>query len=314
MGIPGHLTCLLRNLYADQEATVRTLHGTTDWFQIGKGVRQGCMLSPCLFNSHAEYIMWYARLDEAQGGIKIVGKSINNLRYADDTTLMAESEEELKSLLMKVKEESEKVGLKLSIQKTKIMASHPITSWQVDGETMEAVTDFIFLVSKFTADSDCSHEIKRPLLLGRKVMTNLDSVLKSRDITLPMSLASQRYGFSSSHVCVSWIWEFDYKESWALRNLCFWTTVLEKTLESPLDCREIQPVHPKGDQSWVFIVRTDVEAETPEFGHLMQRTDALVKTLMLGKTEGRRRRGWQRMRWLNGITELMGLSFNWKLP
>ena len=134
-----------------------------------------------------------------------MGKSINNLRYAEDTTLMAESEEELKSLLMKVKEESEKVGLKLSIQKTKIMASHPITSWQVDGETMEAVTDFIFLVSKFTADSDCSHEIKRPLLLGRKVMTNLDSVLKSRDITLPMSLASQRYGFSSSHVCVSWI-------------------------------------------------------------------------------------------------------------
>ena len=141
MGILDHLTCLLRNLYAGQEATVRTLHGTTDWFQIGKGVRQGCILSPCL---HAEYLMRNAGLDEAQGGIKTAGRNINNLRYADDTALMAESEEELKSLLMKVKEESEKVGLKLSIQKTKIMASGPITSWQIDGETVETVADFIF--------------------------------------------------------------------------------------------------------------------------------------------------------------------------
>ena len=182
MGIPDHLTCLLRNLYAGQEATVRTGHGTTDWFQIGKGVNQGCILSTCLFNLYAEYIMRNAGLEEAQAGIKIAGRSINNLRYADDTTLMAESEEELKSLLMKMKEESEKVGLKLNIQKTKIMASGPITSWQIDVET---VSDFIFWGSKITADGDCSHEIKRCLLLGRKVMTNLDSILKSRDITLP---------------------------------------------------------------------------------------------------------------------------------
>ena len=141
MGIPDHLTCLLRNLYAGQEATVRTEHGTTDWFQIGKGERQGCILSPCLFNLYAEYIMQNARLDEAQAGIKIAGTNINNLRYADDTTLVAGSEE-LKSLLMKVKEESEKVGLKLNIQKTKIMASGPITSWQIVGETMETVTDY----------------------------------------------------------------------------------------------------------------------------------------------------------------------------
>ena len=178
MGIPDHLTCLLRNLYGGQEATVRTGHGTTDWFQIGKGVHQGCILSPCLFNFYAEYIMKNARLEEAHSGIKIAGKNINNLRYADDTTLMAESEEELKSLLMKVKEESEKVGLKLNIQKTKITASSPITSWEINGETVETVSDFIFLGSKITANGDCHHEIKRRLLLGRKVMTNLDSIFK----------------------------------------------------------------------------------------------------------------------------------------
>ena len=174
----------MRNLYAGQEATVRTGHGTTDWFQIGKGVRQGCILSPCLFNFYAEYIMRNTGLDEAQAGIKIAWRNLNNLRYADDTTLMAESEEELKSLLMKVKLESEKVGLKLNIQKTKIMASGPITSWEIDEETVETVSDFIFWGSKITADGDCSHEIKRHLLLGRKVMTALDSILKCRDITL----------------------------------------------------------------------------------------------------------------------------------
>ena len=142
MGIPNHLTCL-RNLYTGQEATVRTRHGTTDWFQIRKGVHQSCILSPCLFDLHAEYIMQNARLDETQAGIKVAGRNINNLRYAYNTTLMAESKKELKSLLMKVKEESEKVGLKLNIQKTKIMASGPITSWQIDGETMETVRDFI---------------------------------------------------------------------------------------------------------------------------------------------------------------------------
>uniref|UniRef100_A0AC11CTH9 Uncharacterized protein n=2 Tax=Ovis aries TaxID=9940 RepID=A0AC11CTH9_SHEEP len=184
MGILDHLTCLLRHLYAGQEATVRTGHGTTDWFQIGKGVRQGCILSPCLFNLYADYIMRNTGLDEAQARIKIARRNINNLRYADDTTLMAESEEELKCLLMKVKEESEKVGLKLNIQKTKIMASSPITSWQIDGQTVETVADFILGGSKITADGDCSHEIKRHLLLGRKVMTNLDSILKSKDIAL----------------------------------------------------------------------------------------------------------------------------------
>ena len=144
MGIPDHFACILRNLYADQEATVRSGHETTDWFQIGKRVHQGCILSPCLFNLNAEYIMKNAKLDEAQAGIKITGRNTNNLRYADDTTILAESKEELKSLLMKVKEESGKVGLKLNFNKTKIMASSPITSWQIDGETIQTVTDFIF--------------------------------------------------------------------------------------------------------------------------------------------------------------------------
>ena len=169
----------------------------------GKEVHQGCILSPCLFNLYAKYIMRNAGLDEAQAGIKISGRNINNLRYADDTILMEEREKELKSLLMKVKEESGKVGLKLNIQKTKIMASGPITSWQIDGETVETVADFVFLGSKVTADGDCSHKIKRRLLLGRKVMTNLDSMLKKqRHYFANKGLSSQSYGFSSSHVWI----------------------------------------------------------------------------------------------------------------
>ena len=171
MGIPDHLTCLLRNLYAGQEATVRGGHGTTTWFQIAKGVCKGCILCPDSFNFYAEYIMRNAGQEEAQAGIKITRRNINNLRYADDTTLMAESEGELKSLFVKVKEESEKVGLKLNIQKTKIMASGPITSWEIDGETVETVSDFILGGSKITANGGCSHEIKRHLLLGRKAVT-----------------------------------------------------------------------------------------------------------------------------------------------
>ena len=183
MGLPDHLTCLLRNLHAGQEATVRTGHGTTDWFQIGKGVHQGCILSACLFNLSAEYIMKKAGLDEAQAGIKIARRNINNLRYSDDITLRAENEEELKSFLMKVKEKSEKVGLKFSIQKTKIMTSGPITSWQIDGETMETVTDFNIWGSKITVDGFSSHDINR--LLWKKSYDQPTSILKSRDITLP---------------------------------------------------------------------------------------------------------------------------------
>ena len=197
MGIPDHLTCLLGNLFAGQEATVRTRHGTMVWFQIGKGIHQGCILSPCLFNLYAKYIMQNAGLDDSQAGVKITGKNTSNLRYAGDTTLMAESEK-LKSLL-KVKKESEKAGLKLNIQKPKIMASDPIALWQIEGGKMEAVTDFIFLGSKVTVDGDCSHEIKRPLLLGRKAMKKC--IKKPRHNFAGRSLYAQSYGFSSN-ICL----------------------------------------------------------------------------------------------------------------
>ena len=199
MEIPNHITCLLRNLYAGQEATVRTVHGTTSWLKIGKGVCQECILSPYLFNFYAECIMQNARLEESQCGIKIAGRNINNLRYADDTTLMAESEDELKSLLKKVKEESGKNWLKIQHSKRKIMASGPITSWQIDGETVETVTDFILGGSKITADGDCDHEIKRCLLLGSYDQPR-QHIKKQRHHFTNKGLSSQVYGFSSSHV------------------------------------------------------------------------------------------------------------------
>src|SRR5574340_958552 len=306
MGIPDHLTCLLRNLYASQEATVRTGHGTTNWFQIGKGVCQGCILSPCLFNLYAEYIMRNARLEEAQAGIKIAGRNINNLRYADGTTLMAESEEELKSLLMKVKVESEKVGLKLNIQKMKIMASGPITSWEIDGETVETVSDFIFGGSKITADGDCSHEIIRRLLLGRKVMTILDSILKSRDITLPTKVHVVRamvfpvvmYGCESWTIKKAECQRTDAFKLWCWRRLLRVPWTARRSNQSIL--KEISP----GCSLEGLMLKLKLQY----FGHLMRRADSLEKTLMLGGIGGRRRGGRQRMRWLDGITDSMDVS------
>ena len=238
---------------------------------------------------------------------QIARRNINNLRYADDTTLMAESEE-LKSLLMKVKEESEKIGLKLNIQKTKIMASGPITSWEIEGETVETVSDFIFLGSKITADGDCSHEIKKGLLLGREVMTNLGSIFKSRDITLPTNVRLVKamvfpviiYG------CESWI----MKKAECQRIDAFELWCLKKTLESLLDCKEIQPVHSEGDQPWDFFRRNDAQAEAPVLWPPHVCVDSLEKTLMLGGIGGRRRRGRPRMRWLDGITDSMDVSLS----
>ena len=199
----------------------------------------------------------------SQAGIKIPRRNINNLRYADHTTLLAENEEELKSLLMRVKEESEKAGLKLNIQKTKIMASGPITSWQIDGENVKTVSDFIFLGYKITVDGDCSHGIKRHLLLGRNTMSNLDSLLKSRGITFLANVyivyaMGISYGYAmGSNVGM---WELDHREGWALKNWYFRMVVLEKTLESSLDCNEIKPVNPKGNQPGVLIRRIYAKA------------------------------------------------------
>ena len=267
MRIPDHLTCLLRNLYAGQEATVRTGHGTMDWFQIGKGVHQGYILSPCLFNLHAEYIMRNAGLDGAQAGMKISRRSINNLRYADDTTLMAESEEELKSLLMKVKEESEKGGLKVNIQKTKIMASGPITSWQIDGETVETVTDFILGGSQITADGDCSHEIKRRLLLGRNAMTNLDSILKSRDITLPtkVHLVKAMVFPVVMYGCESWtIKKAEWRRIDAF-ELCYWRRLLRVSWTARRSNQSIL----KGMSPECSLEGLMLKLKLQYFGHLM---------------------------------------------
>ena len=203
---------------------------------------------------------------------------------------------------MKVKEDSEKVGLKLNVQKMKIMSSNAMTSWQIDGETMETVTDFIFLSSKIIADGNCSHEIKRRLLLGRKAMTNLGSILKSRDISLP---TSQIYGFSSSLI---WMLALDYKESWVPKNWCFWTMCWRRLLRV-LWTAEIQPVHPKGEISSEYSLEgLMLKLKLQPLGHLMRRTNSLEKTLVVGKIEGGRRKRPQRMKWLNSITDLIDRS------
>ena len=222
---------------------------------------------------------------------------------------MAESKKELKSLLMKVKEEDEKSGLKLNIQETKIMTSGPITSWQIDGVTMETVTDFILLGSKITVDCDYSHEIKRCLLLGRKVMKKpRQHIKKQRHYFANKGLSSQGYGFFQ-WPCI--VWELDYKESWALKNWCFWTVVLEKTLESPLDWKEIKPFNPKGNQSWIFIGRTDPKAEAPILWPPDAKSLLIWKDSgMLGKIESRRKRGRQKTRWLDGITHILDMSLS----
>ena len=264
IGIPEYLTCLLRSLYGGQEATVRTGHGTIGWFQIGRGVHQGCLLSPLLFNLYAEDIMQNSRLDEAQAWIKIAGRNFNSLRYADDTTQMAESEEELKSLLMKVKEESEKAGLKLNIKKAKIMASSPITSQQLHGEAMETVTDFIFLGSKITADGDCSHEIKR------KTMTHLDSILKKQRHHLPTKFHGAKgmffpvvmYGYESWTIKMAEHRIIDAFGLWCWRGLLRIPWMARRSNQPIL--KEINPEYSLEGPSWSWSSNL-----WSGFGHLM---------------------------------------------
>ena len=250
-----------------------------------------------------------AGLEEEQAGIKIAGRNINNLRYADDTTLMAESEEELKSLLMKVKVESEKVGLKLNIQKTQIMASGPTTSREIDGETVETVSDFIFLGSKITADGDFSHEIKRCLLLGRKVMTNLDSILKSRDITLPtkVCLVKAMVFPVVMYRCESWT----VKKSECRRIDAFELWCWRRLLRVPWTARRSNRSILKELSPGISLEGMMLKLKLQYFGHLMRRVDSLEKTLMLGGIGGKRRDwGRQRMRWLDDITDSMDMSLS----
>ena len=249
-----------------------------------------------------------AELEEAQAGIKIAGRNINNLRHADDTTLMAESEEELKSFLMKVKAESEKLGLKLNIQKTKIMASGPITSWEIDGETVETVSDFILGGSKITAAGDCSHEIKRPLLLGRKFMTNLDSILKSRDIILPTNVhLVQAMVFPVvTYGCESWTVKIAERRKINVFELWCW----RRLLRVPWTARRLNQSILKDISPGCSLEGLMLKLKLQSFGHMMQRVDSLEKTLMLGGIGGRRRRGQQRMRWLDGINDSMGMGLS----
>ena len=301
MGISDHLFCLLRNLYADQETAFRAGHGTMGWFQIGKGVCQGCILSPCLFNLYVKYIMGNARLDEAQVGIKIAGGNINMqiCRWHHPYGRKWRGTEE-------PLDESErgewKIGLKFNIQKNKIMASGRITSWQIDGKTVETVTNFIFLGSKITAGCDCSHEIKRCLFLGRKAMTNLDSILKSRDITLPTKVRLVKamvfpvvmYGCESCNIKKVESWRIDAFELW------YWW----RLLRVPWTARRSNQSILKEISAEYSLEGLMLKLKFQYFGYLMQRTDSFEKTLMLGKTEGRRR-GRLRMRLLDGITDSM---------
>ena len=284
---------------------VRTWHGTTDWFQIGKGICQGYILSLCLFTLYAEYVTrnlgWKKHKLESRLPGEISVTQICRWHHP-------QSEEELKSLLMKVKEESEKVGLKLNIQKTKIIASGPMISWQIDGETVETVSDLILGSSKITADGDCSHEIKRHLLLGRKVITNLDSILKSRDITLPTKVRLVKamvfpvvmYGCESWTVKKAEQWRLDAFELWCWRRFLKVSRTARKSKQSII--KEISP----GCSSEGLMPKLKLQY----FGHLIRRVDSLEKTLMLGGIGGRRRRGRQRMRWPANITNSMDMSLS----
>ena len=301
MGIPDHLTCLLINLYAGKEATVRIGHEIMDWFKIVQGVRQGCILSPCLFNLYAEYIIWNAGPDDSQAGIRIAGKNINNLRYADDTTFMAEIKEELKSLLMKVKKESEKAGLKLNIQKTKIMASGSITSWQIGGGKVETQISFSWTPESLWTVT-ATTKLKDTCSLEEKLWQPRQCIRKQRYYFANRGPYSQSYGFPVvMYGCESWAIKMPEHQKIDAFKLWCWRKLL-----SPLDSKEIKPVNPEGNQLWIFIGRTGAEAEGPVLWP--PDADSLEKTLMLKRLragEGGNRRWGD---WMASSTQCLSLS------
>lgn len=301
IGIPQHLIELIKNWYANQEATVKTEYGNTDWFNIGKGVRQGCILSPYLFNIYAEQIMKQADLEETTAGVKIGGRNINNLRYADDTTLMAESTEDLKYLLTKLKAESLAAGLKLNMSKTFVMTTGSLKEFKVDDEQIEIVEYFIFLGSRINSDGNCSPEINRRLMLGRHAMINLDKLMKSRDINLNTKkrLVQAMVFPITTYGCESWTMKkhdrrkVDAFELWCWRRALRVPWTAKRTNRSVLD--EI-----KADLS---LESSMLKLKLSFFGHIMRKNDSLEKTIMLGKIEGKRRRGRERTIWTDSITE-----------
>ena len=306
MGIPEHLILLIKNVYMEQEATVRTVYGDTEGFKIGKGVRQGCILSPYLFNMYSECIMRKAGLEEEEAGIKIGGLKINNLRYADDTTLMAESEQHLKSLLRKVKEESLRSGLKLNISKTKIMTNGKCNSFEIDGNKIEIIENFIFLGSKINKDGTCEEDVRRRIMLGRTAMMDLSKIMKDRDITrrTKIRIIKAMVFPVATYGCESWTLrkkerkKIDAFELWTWRRLLKVPWTAKRTNQSILD--EVRPE--------CSLEALMLKQKLSYFGHVMRAERSLEKTIMLGKVGGSRRRGRQRTRWMDGIREGTGMS------
>jgi hypothetical protein len=306
MGVPKHLIILMKNLYTNQQASVKTDYGNTNWFNIGKGVRQGCILSPYLFNLYAEHIMRKAGIDEAAGGIKIGGRNINNLRYADDTTILAETADDLQYLLRKVKEESAAAGLKLNMKKTFVMTNGPIQEFHIDNDQVEIVKEFIFLGSSINNDGSCSNEIKRRLLMGRKAMVSLDKLIKSKDVSLAtkikiiktMVFPVTMYGCESWTIKQADRRKIDAFELWCWRRLLRVPWTEKRTNKSVL--QEIKPE--------CSLEASMVKLKLSYFGHIMRRQESLEKEIMLGMVGGKRRRGRQKKRWIDTIKEDANLT------
>ena len=308
MGIPEHLIILLRGLYTDQEATVRTMYGNTEWFKINKGVRQGCILSPYLFNLYSENIMRMAGLEEIEHGIKIGGRNINNLRYADDTTLLAETEEGLKMLLDRVKQESEKAGLRLNIKKTKVMVtSSELEEFMIRDETVEVVDSFIFLGAKIEKDGGCRSEIIRRIAKGKAAMTGLHRVMKDKEISMRTKVRLVKalvfpvmmYGCESWTIRKSERRKIDAFELWCWRRILRIPWTARRTNKSVL--KEIKPE--------ISLEGMIAKQALTFFGHTI-RASGMEKDIMLGRVEGTRRRGRQRTRWLDVLKEFTGMSLH----